>query len=143
MKCNAQSGFSFTKVTTGHKPCPQKAEICPPVPRRTQIGNWSCGVTWPVMLTNHLKMSILIINLFCDLLSINQSFFTTTTTMAPSCITVFRPFNLRHHKEDLYERIQQNIYYGESRLRAAAAGIIRADVRHHGWMQTCLQQELV
>ena len=101
-------------------------------------------MTWHVTLTNHSKMLTLIIKPFCDLLSINLSFFTSTTAMAPTSITAFRPFNLQHDEgENLYVRLQQVIYYGESRFRAAVARIIKADVRHHGWMQTCLQQELV
>jgi hypothetical protein len=144
MKCNAQSGFSSIKAPRGHRPCPKKAENFLPVPPHTQIGNWSCGMTWHIMLTNRSKMSTIIINLFCNLLSINHSFFTTTTTMAPTCITVFRPFNLQHDRgENFYIQLQEVIYYGESRFWAAMAGIIRAAVKHHGWMQMCLQQEVV
>jgi len=144
MKCNGQSVFSYTRATIGHKPCPLKAESFLPVPLPMHIGKCVCGVTWHVTLTNPSKMLILIINLFYDLLSINLSFFTSTTTMAPSSINVFRPFNLQHDRgEDLYLLLQQVIYYGESRFRAAAAKIIQADVRHHGWMQRCLQQEVV
>jgi len=64
--------------------------------------------------------------------------------MTPTCIKAFRPFNLQHGGgEDFYVQLQKVIYYGESRLRTAAAQIIKANVRHHGWMQACLQQELV
>jgi hypothetical protein len=64
--------------------------------------------------------------------------------MAPTSINAFRPFNLQHNKgEDFYLLLQAVIYYGESRVRAAVAQIVKADVRHHGWMQGCLQEEVV
>jgi hypothetical protein len=64
--------------------------------------------------------------------------------MAPTSIKAFRPFNLQHGEgHNLHVRLQEVIYYGESRFRAAAARIIKADDRHQGWMQACLQQEVV
>ena len=64
--------------------------------------------------------------------------------MPPTSIKAFRPFSLQHDDGDnFYIQLQQVIYYGESRFRAILAKIIQTDVRHHHWMQECLQQEVV
>jgi hypothetical protein len=62
-----------------------------------------------------------------------------TTIIAP-----FDPFNLQRGSDERWHaKVQEIIYYGDSRFRQALADISLADHRHQGWMQSCLQRELV
>ena len=64
--------------------------------------------------------------------------------MSPSSIHTFNPFNLQQgSQQEWHIKLQEVIYYGESRFRQATASINTADGRRQGWMQECLQQELV
>lgn len=64
--------------------------------------------------------------------------------MSPSSIHTFDPFNLQQgSQQEWHIKLQEVIYYGESRFRQATASINTADGRRQGWMQECLQQELV
>lgn len=64
--------------------------------------------------------------------------------MSTSSIHTFDPFNLQHGSQKEYHvKLQEVIYYGESRCREAVPYIREANIRHQGWMQQCLKQELV
>ena len=64
--------------------------------------------------------------------------------MPSASIHLFNPFNLQHGSDQEWHRkLQEVIYYGDSRFRQALADISKSDSRHHLWMQKCLQDELV
>ncbi len=63
--------------------------------------------------------------------------------MSPT-IRTFNPFNLQHGSDqEWHVKVQEIVYYGDSRFRQALAHISKADNRHQEWMQQCLQDELV
>ena len=64
--------------------------------------------------------------------------------MSSPTIHTFNPFSLQHgSNQDMHAKVQEVIYYGESRCRQALNDMSKADVRHQAWMQRSLQQELV
>jgi len=64
--------------------------------------------------------------------------------MPSASIRLFNPFNLQHGSDqEWHKKLQEVIYYGDSRFRQALADINRSDSRHHLWMQSCLKDELV
>ncbi|KIM39385.1 hypothetical protein M413DRAFT_29535 [Hebeloma cylindrosporum] len=63
--------------------------------------------------------------------------------MSSPSIHAFKPFNLGHGStQEVHVKVQEIIYYGESRFRQATAAMTKAEARHQGWMQECLKQEL-
>ena len=63
--------------------------------------------------------------------------------MSKPSIRVFKPFCADGHNDVFHHKIQEIIYYGESRFRHMAAQIFRADAQHRAWMQDALQEEVV
>jgi len=64
--------------------------------------------------------------------------------MPSASIRLFNPFDLQHGSDQEWHRkLQEVIYYGDSRFRQALADISKSDSRHHLWMQNCLKDELV
>ncbi|KAF8954528.1 hypothetical protein BDZ97DRAFT_1864547 [Flammula alnicola] len=64
--------------------------------------------------------------------------------MSSHSIRTFNPFNLQHgSNKNWHIKVQEVIYYGESRFRQALAVITKSDGRHQEWMQRCLQRELM
>jgi hypothetical protein len=64
--------------------------------------------------------------------------------MSSASIRTFNPFDVQHGSDQKWhERVQEIIYYGDSRFRQALAHISKADPKHHLWMQMCLKEELV
>jgi len=64
--------------------------------------------------------------------------------MPSASIRLFNPFNLQHSSDQQWHRkVQEVIYYGDSRFRQALADISKSDSRHQLWMQSCLKDELV
>ncbi|KIM38779.1 hypothetical protein M413DRAFT_29731 [Hebeloma cylindrosporum] len=66
-----------------------------------------------------------------------------TNIMSSPSIHAFKPFNLGHGStQEVHVKLQEIIYYGESRFQQAMAAMTKADAWHQGWMQECLKQEL-
>jgi len=64
--------------------------------------------------------------------------------MSSPSIHTFNPFSLQHgSNHDMHAKVQEVIYYGESRCRQALTDMSKAGARHQAWMQRSLQQELV
>lgn len=64
--------------------------------------------------------------------------------MSSASIRRFNPFDLQHGSDQQWHtKVQEVIYYGDSRFRQALADISKADSRHQLWMQRCLKEELV
>lgn len=64
--------------------------------------------------------------------------------MSFSSIRAFNPFNLQKGANPAWHlKVQEVIYYGESRFREAVAHISQADERHQFWMQQTLKREVV
>ena len=64
--------------------------------------------------------------------------------MPKSNIHAFSPFALQlGGSRRFHQLVQDAVYYGESRFRRALYKIIEAQEKDKGWMQRCLQQDLV
>ena len=95
-----------------------------------------CKYTLPISFVTAIKLLSALIS---------RSIISTIIINMPSpSIHTFNPFNLQQgSNQGVHAKVQEVIYYGESRCRQALADMSKADSRHQDWMQRSLQKELV